>query len=846
MLKERIQDYFNNNPRLRVLFFFDKDQEYLEEVDALDLQDIHIEKYEHTPFSTKVKLLTELHTEKVFLYLPFASPDTQDTYHNFPLMGLLMANKELQLDNVGEFMERFALKRHQKNLVARYISELKYSGVQTVCEPILNTSNFNESALQRGLVSAFLKFKQLQSWSILTARLLVFAHKKDASETERFIKKVRALNFVETVLQKINECTGYAIQELSISQLQQTVQRVLYNKITQNISKVEKDPYRSLKVEDPTKITQLNQLLYEVERNPALSQEFDATLSKAETHIKGETLLQVYGMDADFAFYTTAMVWDVVYRLQTTLRKHPEYAFAKAEYIQIMQPEMALPLQYILKWMIYTGRMFQAIDGIQNYVLNKPEQYVEQYTKSWSTIDRLYRLAQNAFKQLDTTAVPETINTDNLYQDLNLTYEKHTDKLNREWLKCLYQFKFDYKALSVPKQYDFYNAEIAPQDQKVVVIISDALRYEVGEQLLSELHSDTKNTAELRYMLASIPSKTNVGMAQLLPRKSVAFNNGSIEINSINNSGIPNREKVIQGTQEDALALSYGNLEDLDQEERRAIFKKRLVYIYHDVIDNTGDTMSSERRTFEATKEAILELKLFIKKLHSSYNVAKVFVTADHGFLYNDRKIQEKEKERLPKRDMVQSHNRYYLTEDNIEPELGYSIPLSATTVFEENLFVTIPASVNRYRKQGVGHQFVHGGGSLQELVVPLIESSRKREKVTKRVNPILVYKGNLKIVSNILRLNLLQENEVSRYEKQRSITIGLYKDGTLVSNLEELDLNATAMSPSERMTRIELTLSSEGAGSALFKLKVFDKEDALNPIIEEQVQNNTIITPDF
>ncbi|AWH75512.1 BREX-1 system phosphatase PglZ type A [Dokdonia sp. Dokd-P16] len=846
MLKERIQDYFKNNPRLRVLFFFDKDQEYLEEVDALDLQDIHIEKYKNTPFSTKVKLLTELHTEKVFLYLTLASPATQDAYHNFPLMGLLLANKELQLDNVGEFMERFALKRHQKNLVARYISELKYSGVQSVCEPILNTSNFNETALQRALVSAFLKFKKIESWSILSARLLVVANKEDTNEAVRFVKKVSSLNFEDTVLHKINECTGYAIQELSVAQLQKTAQSVLYNNITQNISKVEKDPYRNLKVEDPTKITQLNQLLYEVERNPNLSQDFVTTLSKAEIHIKGATLLQVYGVDADFAFYTTAMVWDIVDRLQSTLREHPEYAFAKAEHIQIMQPEMAMPLQHMLKWLIYTGRMFQAIDSIQSYVLNKPEQYVEQYTKSWSTIDRLYRLAQNAFKQLDTTAVPETIDTDNLYQDLNVTYEKHTDTLNREWLQCLHQFKFDYKALPVPKQYDFYNKEIAPQDQKVVVIISDALRYEVGEQLLSELHSDTKNTAELRHMLASIPSKTNVGMAQLLPRKTIAFNNGSIEINGINNSGIPNREKVIQSTQEDALALSYSDLEDLDQEERRAIFKKRLVYIYHDIIDNTGDTMSSERRTFEAAKEAILELKLFIKKLHSSYNVAKVFITADHGFLYNDRKIQEKEKERLPKRDMVQSHNRYYLTEDNMEPELGYSIPLSATTVFEENLFVTIPASVNRYRKQGVGHQFVHGGGSLQELVVPLIESSRKREKVTKRVNPILVYKGKLKIVSNILRLNLLQENEVSRYEKQRSVTIGLYKDGTLVSNLEELDLNATGMSPSERMTRIELTLSSEGADATLFKLKVFDKEDTLNPIIEEQVQNNTIITPDF
>ena len=335
-------------------------------------------------------------------------------------------------------------------------------------------------------------------------------------------------------------------------------------------------------------------------------------------------------------------------------------------------------------------------------------------------------------------------------------------------------------------------------------------------------------------------------MAQLLPRKTVQFNNGAIKINDTDNANIPNRAKILQQVNEEALAYTYESLEGLSLQELREIFKSPLVYVYHDVIDDTGDKKRSERRTFEVTKDAINELKQFIKKLHSSYNVAKVFITADHGFLYNDREIQEKEKEQLPKSDLVQSHNRYYLTQESVESELGYCIPLSATTVFQENLFVTIPASTNRYRKQGVGHQFVHGGGSLQELIVPLIESSRKREEVTKKVNPVLVHKGTLRIVSNILRINILQENEISRYEKERTIKLGLYKDNVLVSNEVDLLLNATSESPSERMSRVDLTLSSESANESLLKLKVIDVEDPLNPLIEERVQNITIIPTDF
>ena len=845
MLKERIQDYFNNHPNLRVLFFFDPEEAYLEEVKQLEFSDIIVKHYNNTPFTTKYELVCELKTEKVFLYLPMASPQNQEAYHNFPLMGLLLANKELQLDNVGEFMERYGLQRHQKNLVGRYISELKYSGVQKVCEPLLSASQINETALQRGLLSAFLKFKQIESWSILIAKLMILAAKEDPAELNRVLKKVAALNFMDEVAKRIKECVGYPISEVNQQTLVQAAQSVLYNNITQEIAKKDKDPYKGLKIEDVTQITQLNQLLFEVDRHPTIAKAFKSLLLQMEQYIKGESLIEVYGSDAEFTEYTPTMVWEIVAQTQGHLQDNPKEVISQLERI-VLQQELNENTTKALKYLHFVGRLHQHIKAIDSYVLNTPESYVQQYTEQWFGIDKVYRLALSTYKNLDTTEIPGKVKLEEIHSQLNAAYEKHTETLNREWLACLHQFKFDYQKIQVPKQYDFYNTEIAKQDQKVVVIISDALRYEVGEQLLSELHTDKQNTAEMRYMLASIPSKTNIGMAQLLPRKTVQFNDGAIKINNIDNAGIPNRAKILQEVNAEAIAYSYENIEGLNQQELRAIFKSPLVYVYHDVIDDTGDKKRSERRTFEVAKDAINELKQFIKKLHSSYNVAKVFVTADHGFLYNDREIQEKEKEPLPKVDLVQSHNRYYLTQESLTPDLGYCIPLSATTIFQENLFVTIPAATNRYKKQGVGHQFVHGGGSLQELVVPLIESSRKREEVTKKVTPVLVHKGTLRIVSNILRINVLQENEVSRFEKERIIKLGLYKDSALVSNEVELVLNATSESPSERMTRIELTLSSEAANESLLKLKVTDVEDPLNPIIAERVQNSTIIPTDF
>ena len=507
-----------------------------------------------------------------------------------------------------------------------------------------------------------------------------------------------------------------------------------------------------------------------------------------------------------------------------------------------------------LRYVIQVAKMHQLIGDVTSYVLDRPEEYVHLYTNTLYKIDGSYRRAIASYKDLDYSEIPKAFGLEQVHTALNAEYDKHTDMLNREWLKCLHHFDFDYSKINVPKQYDFYDTEIATTDQKVVVIISDALRYEAAQELLSEMHGDSKNTAEMRYMLASIPSKTNVGMAQLLPGKDKIFNGGDIRSDGLLTSGTDNRSKILQTIKEDALAVQFANVEGLNQADNRKIFKSSVVYVYHDVIDATGDKKASERRTFDAVEDSIEELKKFVKLLHASYNVAKVYITADHGFLYNDEEIKGKDKENLKDIQLVKDKkgkelrgNRYFMTPKIIDRSLSYSFLLSATTKFKENVIVNIPSSVNRYSiSGGVGHQFAHGGGSLQELVVPLIESSRKLKDVTKKVTPTIINKGELKVVSNILKLNILQEQNVSGTEKERTLSIGLYKDSKLVSNQEQLRLNSISESPSERKARVELTLAYELANERFLKLKIFDIDDMLNPLIEKGIQNNTLIQSDF
>jgi uncharacterized protein (TIGR02687 family) len=846
MIEEKVSNYFERYPDLKILFFFDESQEFLEEVKSLAIPNIQVEFYTGNAFTTKCKLLNELIDTKVLLYLPMAHPNTQDEYHQFPLLGLLLANKELKLDNVGEFMETYGLQRHQKALVTKYMKELKYSGVQMVCEPILNTQGFEEVALQKAIVSYFLKFKTIESWSLIISKLLTLLVAKDDSELTKVLAKFADLKLEEIIVQKVSENTSYVMNSLCREELMQAARCIFYNKITQTIATVNNlDPYLSFKIKDQTKIVRLNQLLNEAETNTHLSSSFNELMKLVSNDIKGDKLIRIYGLDANFAEFSPSMIWAVINSLQTQIADAPEAVIKKLDNISIQQ-SLDEGMQNFLKYLSSMAKLHQMINGISSYILNKPEDYLKAYSEEIYFIDTLYRRAIKAYKLIDYSELPSSIALDNLHLALNDRYEEHTDKLNREWLKCLNHFDFEYAKIPAAKQYEFYKNEVEPLNQKVVVFISDALRYEVAHDLLSELHGDVKNTAKIKYMIASIPSKTNIGMAQLLPSSNLVYNNGAISNSTISTEGLSNRNAILQLIKTDSLAVQYSDIISNSQDKNREIFKNSVVYLYHDVIDSTGDKKVSERRTFDVVPGAIEEIRRMVKSLHATYNVSKVIITADHGFLYNDREIEDKDLESISDPNPLASHNRYIITSSKSQQQLGYSIPLSKTTAFKDNVFVTIPHSVNRYRKQGVGHQFVHGGGSLQELVLPVIESTRKREEVVSKVKPMIINNGGLKVVSNLLRLSILQSTKVSRMEKELTISIGLYNNSNLVSNEVFSTLNSTSDSPTERSIRVELTLSSDIPKDAFLKLKIFDVDDKLNPIIEERVQNNTLIQSDF
>ena len=105
-----------------------------------------------------------------------------------------------------------------------------------------------------------------------------------------------------------------------------------------------------------------------------------------------------------------------------------------------------------------------------------------------------------------------------------------------------------------------------------------------------------------------------------------------------------------------------------------------------------------------------------------------------------------------------------------------------------------------------------------------------------------------LRVVSNTLRVNILQADVVDATHKAVAITAGLYSDqgGELVSNVETHVLDRTVEEPSGRMFQLNFNIAAGGQGHTFLILKILEEGDSMNPLMEVRVQNNTLIQTDF
>jgi len=471
----------------------------------------------------------------------------------------------------------------------------------------------------------------------------------------------------------------------------------------------------------------------------------------------------------------------------------------------------------------FAARFVQML-GEARLTMDSLSEGVQRYTRTWFQLDQLYRkftyhvrMSGQASLMGELSEQVENLYSNNYLLKLGDGFQVHVDAAPR------------WEAYPVVQQKAFFEHWVRPylrKDKRICVIISDAMRYEIGDELLGLIRQEDRYSAELEPALSTLPSYTQLGMAALLPNKSLAIadnDTGTVLVDGQSSQGTVNRTKILQTALDGrGQAVKAEDFMLLNREDSRELLKGNdVVYIYHNRIDHTGDKMHSEGQAFEAAEQTLADLIRLIKKLTAA-NANNLLITADHGFIYQNRELDESDfLGDAVSGDDIRYRDRRFVLGKGLSASPAFHHFSSEQLGLDGEMEVQIPKSINRLRLKGSGSRFVHGGASLQEVVIPVLKVNKKRQSDVSAVEVDILRGASSVITSGQLAVTLYQSGPVTEKVQPRHLRAGIYTQaGELISDSHELSFDLTSGNPRERELQVRFVLSrkaDEANGQEVF-----------------------------
>ena len=454
----------------------------------------------------------------------------------------------------------------------------------------------------------------------------------------------------------------------------------------------------------------------------------------------------------------------------------------------------------------------------------------DAYTTDIYRFDQAYRLfnehvhsvlskGADILRQLDDEV--ESIYTNWYLYELGLAWDRHlaNEKLLEKW-----------QISGVPNQYDFYEKEVLARlkqvhTKRVFVIISDALRFEIANELGAIINNEKRFKAEVSTQLGVLPSYTQLGMAALLPHKALSYQplstsgasgGTAVYVDGISSQGLDNRNAILQKV--GGMAVSSKELMSWsNQEGRDKVRDVEVVYIYHDTIDAIGDKAATEEKTFEACRSAIEELKDLVGRVINRLNGSRVVITADHGFLFQQKALVAADKTSLKTKPAgaIEAKKRYIVGNNLPSDEACWKGSINDTahgssgSSYQAEFL--LPKAAQRFHFVG-GAKFVHGGAMLQEVCVPVlhVRELQKEQAAKHEKQPVGVVAATqpIKLVNNIDKVRFIQTDPVGKRFVARLLDVYIVDaQGNEVSSRETINFDSVSKVMDERTREARLKL---------------------------------------
>ena len=359
------------------------------------------------------------------------------------------------------------------------------------------------------------------------------------------------------------------------------------------------------------------------------------------------------------------------------------------------------------------------------------DETVEAYTSRGAAVDRAHRqLEQNRIKLLQ-PQVPEFDRLRSCLDGLRKLWREWADSWCKQFNEVCRQDSFlPSTDLQQRGLFDDVVRPMTREEGTTALFMVDALRYEMAEELAQAIRESDANsqqtTIAVKPRLAELPTITSVGMNVLAP-----VNNGGTLSPSLRNGNFqgfstgqfrvkdPDTRKRAMHDRVGGGTCPWLDLDEVLNRDssslKKTIGRAELMVVHSRALDG-----AAEKGSGSALFETVMQRIRSAWHLLREAGVTRFVFTSDHGFLLLD----DEGPQPLPHGRKIDPKRRHVVTtvgadDPNVSrvsmSDLGYEIE------GDEPLYLKFPDTVSTFDIGKIHLNFVHGGNSLQERVIPVL-----------------------------------------------------------------------------------------------------------------------------
>ena len=809
---DRLNAEFTGETR-KLVFWYDDKAEFAEDMETVELQNAKI--YHLQPdnqFYTKFFLERVDKTTNYLIYAPFPKPDVRDNH----LEDTCAYSRRFFADRASLLSVDLGIEEKYKPVIEKHIKFFA-NKERTQRFYDLEIENFNEENILVGLLSAVCKARTC-SFEEVVRIVLTDGELVDNA----FLQEFEKYDLLSAFWQLCEQHFGYTDTKPSLERLLVTLFVTYTGRYVQAELPAAWKSFVSYKSGNIIAFLDslMNSVLYR-DKYDALS-----------AHVaKGLNVLSAFaGMRVD-----DLMECDTFLAVDQVLVKWLIGRLVSEDIGAIVNgftiPELC-EKRAKMHFGRKTGKTYQLLSSV--YSMVKEADYhaadglkpiIDRYLAADYNMDQQYRKFYYYYDQLESTESFEPLRelVENIYTN--------------EYLACLLPawnagIQTDGAFSAIPLQREFYNTNLRYTKERTVVIISDAMRYEVGQELFARMQDDPKCTAKLSVQLSVLPSYTRLGMAALLPHKTLEMTDDfQVLADGILCDNLAGRQQVLQSYNPDSVCVQFDDIKNLKVAELRDVLTKRqIIYVYHNQIDVRGDKANTEDEVFHACEEAVQEIMDLIHRISVSGNTYHFIVTADHGFIYKRDKLTESDKISGKSADKAFVNRRFIVSKAALEDDGIDHMSMGRVLGNEDSKVVSYPVSSNVFKVAGGGANYVHGGSSPQEMLVPVLEFKMERGHMETKNAEIALVSIVHKITNLITSMDFIQSDAVSDTVKAAKYRIFfLSEDNEKISNENGYVADSREVNAQKRIFRMRFTFKNKKYDKdKQYYLVVYDKESGL------------------